>query len=344
MHITEALLRELSLLAETDRTVLSAYLDLSMGWDRAEDFIARERRRLKRLLCGEEWENFEVSLEFMSLYLVEKKGGGYSGPGLAFFADLGANYVKGVELPASPEPLLAVDDEAIIFPLALQLDEYEPVGVILIDASGARILITAGETTQDMNSLAKKIHHKSKVGGWSQMRYQRRREKQVKHLAVELAKRAEAVFREEGVHRIILGGQGRMITACKEELPKALREKVIGELPWSLKGDDAELLDRMENLVEATERGQEEGLIKRLVGELRRGGLAVAGIEDVERALVMGAVDVLLVGDDLDTDTRERLASLTESTDAHVEYVPGNNEILAGLGCVGALLRFKVTY
>lgn len=344
MHITEALLRELALLAETDRTVLSAYLDLSRGWDRAEDFIARESSRLKRLLSEEEREYFEASIEFMFDYVKEKKGGGFTGPGLAFFADLGANYVKGVELPAPPRALLAVDDEAIIFPLALQLDEYEPVGVILIDASGARILITAGETAQDMNSLVKKIHHKSKVGGWSQMRYQRRREKQVKHLAVELAKRAEAIFRQEGVNRIVLAGQGRMITALKEELPKALREKVIGELPWSLKGGDAELLDRMEDLVEATERGQEEGLLKRLVGELRRGGLAVAGVEDTERALVMGAVDVLLVGDGPDTDTRERLVSMTESTNAHVEYVPKPNPILSELGGVGALLRFKVKY
>ncbi len=344
MDITEALLRELALLAETDRTVLSAYLDLSMGWDRAEDFITRESSGLKRLLSEEEREYFEASIEFMFDYVKEKKGGGFTGPGLAFFADLGANYVKGVELPAPPRALLAVDDSAIIFPLALQLDEYEPVGVILIDASGARILITAGETAQDMNSLAKKIHHKSKVGGWSQMRYQRRREKQVKHLAVELAKRAEAIFREEGVNRVILAGQGRMITALKEELPKALREKVVGELPWSLKGGDAELLDRMEDLVEETERGQEEGLLQRLVGELRRGGLAVAGVEDTEQALVMGAVDVLLVGDDLADDIRERLTGMTESTNAHVEYVPAPSPVLSELGGVGALLRFRVKY
>jgi peptide chain release factor subunit 1 len=345
-RITEALLRELARLAENERTVLSCYLDLSRGWDGAEAFVARESSRLQKLASGEEREYLEASLCFLGDFLNEKKAHGYSGPGLAFFADLGADgapsYVRGVELPAPPEPLLAVDSGAVIFPLAVQADEYEPVGVILVDASGARILVTAGETAEAEDSLREKIHHRSKVGGWSQMRYQRRREKQVKHLAKELAERAEEVFREEGVGRVVLAGHERMITALKEELPPSLAEKVIAEVPWSLKEGDSELLEKMEPLVEGVERAQERSLLGHLTAELRRGGLAVAGIEDTELALQMGAVDVLLVGDDLDSAERERLTDLAESTDAHVEYVPGRGGTLDGLGGVGALLRFKV--
>jgi stalled ribosome rescue protein Dom34 len=57
---------------------------------------------------------------------------------------------------------------------------------------------------------------------------------------------------------------------------------------------------------------------------------------------VMGAVDVLLVGDGLDDETRQRLAGMAESTDAHVEYVPAPSPVLSGLGGVGALLRFRI--
>jgi peptide chain release factor subunit 1 len=346
MDITEGLMRELARLAESERTVLSVYLDLSRGWDAAEAFVERESSRLSRLVSGEEREYLETSVSFLADFLKEKKSHGFTGPGLAFFADLGAagapSYVRGVELPASPEPLLAVDTGAVLFPLAVQLDEYEPVGVILVDASGARILVTAGETAEAEDSLREKIHHRSKVGGWSQMRYQRRREKQVKHLTKELSERAEEIFREEGVNRVVLAGHSRMLTALKQELPRSLAEKVIGEIPWNLKEGDSELLEKMEPLVEKVEREQEKGYIQHLVAELRRGGLAVAGSEDTRLALTRGAADILLVGDALAADVRERLTDLAESTDAHVEYVPGTNETLDGLGGVGALLRYKV--
>ncbi len=348
MDITEGLMRELARLAESERTVLSVYLNLSRGWDGAEAFIKRESSRVERLVSGEEREYLETSVSFLADFLKEKKTHGFAGPGLAFFADLGADgapsYVRGVELPAPPEPLLALDTGAVLFPLAVQLDEYEPVGVILVDASGARILVTAGETAEAEDSLREKIHHRSKVGGWSQMRYQRRREKQVKHLTKELADRAEEIFREEGVGRVVLAGHARMLAALKEELPKSLADKVIGEIPWNLKEGDSELLDKMEPLVEKAEREQERGYLEHLTAELRRGGLAAAGLKDTQAALTMGAADVLLVGDALAADARERLTDLAESTDAHMEYVPGSNETLDGLGGVGALLRFKVKY
>jgi len=348
VDITEGLMRELARLAENERTVLSVYLDLSRGWDGAESFVARESSRVARLVSGEEREYLEASVSFLDDFIKEKKAHGYSGPGLAFFADLGADgapsYVRGVELPAPPEPLLAVDTGAVLFPLAVQLDEYEPVGVVLVDASGARILVTAGETAEAEDSVREKIHHRSKVGGWSQMRYQRRREKQVKHLAKELSDRAEDIFREEGIDRVVLAGHARMIAALKEELPPSLAEKVIGEIPWNLKEGDSELLEKMGPLVEGVERAQERSLLEHLTAELRRGGLAVAGSEETRLALTMGAADILLVGDALAADVRERLTDLAESTDAHVEYVPGKDETLDGLGGVGALLRFKVKY
>ena len=86
----------------------------------------------------------------MHEYLKEKKANGFKGPGLAFFVDLGTDYMKGVELTMPPEPLLAVDREAIIHPLALQYDEYEPIGVIMIDAHCTRVLIVAGRSIDDM--------------------------------------------------------------------------------------------------------------------------------------------------------------------------------------------------
>ena len=54
MKLTQDVLRELARLAQTDRTVLSAYLTLADGWDAAADFIAKETARLTPFLDAEE--------------------------------------------------------------------------------------------------------------------------------------------------------------------------------------------------------------------------------------------------------------------------------------------------
>jgi hypothetical protein len=218
MKLTDDVVHELARLAQTDRTVLSAYLTLADGWRAAAAFIEKESSRLLPFLDQEERDYFEGSLSFLSDYIDGKKAAGYAGPGLAFFADLGADFTRGVELVMPPEPLLAVDDEAVIAPLALQLDDYQPVGVITVDAAGAKIYIAAGRVAEKEDALRGNIRPLSKAGGWSQMRYQRHRDKEVKDFAAEVAARAEEIFAAEGASRILLAGRDRMVAAVEEEL------------------------------------------------------------------------------------------------------------------------------
>jgi peptide chain release factor subunit 1 len=349
MKLTQDVLREIAALAETERTVLSAYLTLADGWDAVKGFIDKESARLTPFLEEGERDYVEASLSFLSDYVNEKKAKGYTGPGLAYFADLGADFARGVELVAPPRPLIAVDDEAVIAPLALQLDEYEPVGIITVDASGAKIYVAAGQVAEEEASLRENIHHLSKVGGWSQMRYQRRRDKEVKRFAGEVAARAEEVFAAEEVRRVLLAGRDRMVGAVEEELPAAWRERIVGSVRWDLDGSDDELLAKIKPVLEKAEREEEEKLLDRYGAELRRGGLAVAGAAEVERALQMGAVDTVLVGKGFygaatgAPEVVEKLASLAEATAADVNFAAEEGGALARGGHVGALLRFRIS-
>lgn len=342
MKVSKELLRQLAQLSESDRTVLSVYLDLRSSWDTAKHFVEKESRRLLPLLNENEQVHFEASLSSLFEYLSEKKAQAFTGEGVAFFADLGARVSRGVELSVAPEPLLAVDDEAIIHPLALQLDEYEPIGVIMIDAFCARILIAAGQVMEDIDSMCKKIHHLSKAGGWSQMRYQRRRAKQVKHRARDIVQKAVEIFSEAGVNRILIAGRDRMVSAIEQELPKLLQDKVVATVRWDLNAPDDKFLSKIGPILEEAERAQERGLLEKLIGELKRHGPAVAGVEDTLQALRRGQVDTLLVSQTLDFGTSEKLTSLAESTGGYVEFVPGYNEVLENLGGVGAILRYKI--
>ncbi len=344
MELSRKLLKELAQLSQTDRTVLSAYLDLQKGWGEIKNFINKESKRLSQLLTREEKDYFETSLSFLFDYINEQKAKGFHGPGIAFFADLGAEFTRGVELTVAPEPLLAVDDEAIIHPLALQLDEYEPIGVIMVDAACTRISIAAGQTIEDMDSFCKKIHHLSKVGGWSQMRYQRRRAKQIKHFVKDVIDKAADVFDEADVRRIVIAGRNRMITALKQQFPKAWRDKIIATVPWDLDAADKGFLSKIRPILEETERKQEKNLLAQLVAELRRGGLAVSGIAQTRKALKMGQVDTLVISKAVDFKTSEELTSLAEATAAYVEFVPKDNKVLEQIGGIGALLRYRTKF
>jgi len=342
MRVSEDVLRELARLAETERAILSAYLDIRSGWAEVKAYVEGESHRLRSLLDKDETDHFDVSLSLMWDYLSEKKASGFSDPGLAFFADLGTNYICGIELYASPEPLLAVDQEAIIYPLALQLDEYEPVGVIMIDASCMRILVAAGQVIESENSLCERIHHLSKVGGWSQMRYQRRRAREVKHFSKEVVEEAKAVFDLSGVRRIVVAGRERMIAALEQEFPKEWRERIIATLRWDLDGPDKNFLEKVRPYMEEAERQQEADLLSLLMGELRRGGLATAGLDTTMRALEMGQVDALVVSTGFEADSAENLIHLAETTGTHVEFVPQGDKAFEELGGVGAILRYKI--
>ncbi len=343
MILSEEVVRELAKLSETSRTVLSVYLNFSEGYESALHFIAKESSRLDRLLDPEEKDSFQTSLSLLQDYLEERKKEGVREPGLAFFADLGADFTRGVELVMPPEPLLAVDDEAIIQPLALQLDKFEPVGVIMIDAHCTRIFVAAGLVLEKLDSFCERIHQLSKPGGWSQMRYQRRHTGEIKRFVEEAASAAQRVFDEAGVQRVIIAGRHSMISELEQRLPKSWQSKVIGRIPWDLDSTDEEFLKRLRPIMEEAELKQERDLVDRLVTEIRRHGLGVSGIENTRRALQSGQADTVILSDTLDPQTSEALIKLAEATDAHVAFIPAESKGLEILGDAGALLRYKTS-
>jgi peptide subunit release factor 1 (eRF1) len=342
VKLTEGLIAELAKLAETERTILSVYLDLRNGWDAVKHLIDKESARLLPLLSKEEKDYFETAISFLFDTLKKKKAEWYNYPGLAFFADLGADYVREVELTEPPEPLIAIDEEPIIHPLALQLEKFEPVGVIMIDAACARILIVAGEKTEDLDGICENVHHLTKAGGWSQMRYQRRRDKEIQHFAKEIMAEAVNYFKESNIKRIIIAGRDRMIIALKQEFPKDWGNKVIAEVPWDMDFPDKEFIAKIRPILEATERNHEKNLLEKLVAELKRGGLAINGLDQTKTALERGQVDSVLISQALDFKTTEKLTNLAEATGAYVEFIPKENEVLKNLGYIGAILRYKI--
>jgi peptide subunit release factor 1 (eRF1) len=174
------------------------------------------------------------------------------------------------------------------------------------------------------------------------MRYQRRRLKQVQHFARDVVEKADKIFNEADVRRILIAGRDRMITALEGELSQKLKRKVIAAVRWDLDAADSDFLHKIKPIMEETERDEEKELLTKMIAELRRGGLGVAGAEQTRNALSRGQVDTLIVSGSIDAGVVEELTSLAKRTGAAVEFVPREDRILSGVGGVGALLRYKL--
>ncbi len=338
------LLRAAAELSSPDRTVLTAYLDLSDGWERAASVLDTRTEQIRRTLSKDEREALDVSVELVRERLDRYRAEGWSRPGLAVFASLSDGSLISLGLPDAPRPLVAVDDEAMVWQLALMLDEYEPVGVIVVDGSGAQVLVAAGAISEEHPASRPKVRHLAKVGGWSQMRYQRRRDQDIRRAADELVDKAVEAFEEAGVGRVVLAGRDELMTAVEHRLPQHWRERVIGRIDWDLDAERRVLLGEAYRAAERAEREQENAALAELVGELRRGGLAVSGVEETRKALEWGAVETLFLGPSCSAEAREELTSAAVTTSAAVEAIVVDGTPLDEAEGVAALLRFPVAY
>ncbi|MCK5833141.1 hypothetical protein KAH81_05660 [bacterium] len=341
MKVTEKNLRELALLSENERTILSAYIDLRSGWDNAYDKLKKSIERMRPLLVGEETDYYDLSVSLLQDYFNKEKDKKFGGYGLAYFVDIGSDYSKGFKLYCPTEDLFAINDEAIIAPLALQMDEYETVGIIMADNSGARILTISGYRIKQEDSIKTKIHHLSKVGGWSQMRYQRRRDNEIEEFVKEIVAMTESTFRSERIGRFIIAGRKPLLQMIINEFPHKWKELEIETIKWDLDASDEEFLKKAKPLLDKMERNEEHDTLEVLLAELRRGGLAVSGPEKTLVALHLGQVDTVVIDTSIPSEIKEELVSIANTTSSKVEFVPPGNEILKKLNGVGALLRYK---
>jgi len=170
-----------------------------------------------------------------------------------------------------------------------------------------------------------------------------------------LAEAMGDIASREGVRAAIVAGPG----FTKEEFHKFLREKYT-ELATKVRRDDVSSGGRA-GLYEIVRRGLvehvsredrvslETSLVERLMAEIAREGLATYGKAEVGRAASIGAVEKLLVADELlrlDRAGVEGVLEQVRRTRGEVIVVSTEHDAgrqLLSLGGVAALLRFKLS-
>ncbi len=209
-----------------------------------------------------------------------------------------------------PEPintyLYRCDSNFYLEPLEAMLREKEVYGLLVIDRSEATIGLLKGSKIHVITNIQSRVPSKHGRGGQSARRFERLIEIAAHEFFKKVGDMAsEAFLAEPDLKGILIGGPGytKDFFLGQNYLHHELMKKVIDTFDVGYT-DEYGLRELVENSKEALAGltlMKEKKLIQRLLEQIRRadGGLAAYGEDDVRRALEMGAVDILLVSEDL---------------------------------------------
>src|SRR5437764_3610643 len=217
--------------------------------------------------------------------------------GVAVFSAGGGDRFEVVRLAHPVEAQVVVDREPWIEPLAHQLSGPRLL-VVLVDRRRARLLRGTADGLEELGKLEDDVHGRHDQGGWSQPRYQRGIEEEVR---AHLRHTAEQVRRADQARRfdwLVVGATPELMSAFEAELPPDLRARLLGR--FDVEMDTASLdgvRDAVVPLVETQERRRAYEAVDRLEERLAGGGAAASGLGDVLAALTERRVEALLYAD-----------------------------------------------
>ena len=267
---------------------------------------------------------------------------------------------------------LFVSDRPHLYPLARLIDQYRRYVVVLADTNRAQIFVFAAGRAVEREELQNVKTKHTKVGGWSQARYQRHEQNYHLQHAKEVVDVLERIVREEEIENVILAGdEATVIPLLREQMPKTLQEKVVDALSLGIDTPEHEVLEESLAVFKRHDSLTDMEKVERLLNEYRGDNLAVAGVPETLAALSNGQVEEMLIAakaDSIQYDQEEvekvlklydvdgtlpeelnqrtiadelvRRANLLSS--ARVTFIEDSTR-LEQLGGVGGLLRYRIS-
>ncbi|TET34357.1 MAG: hypothetical protein E3J72_14450 [Planctomycetota bacterium] len=290
-------LRELAKVTAPDRAFLSLYLSDAGALESLGKRIGNTRSLLRD--NRDEAEYFDENIELVEKYL--KKNPVESG-GICIFACWALDYFKAFPIEVDMPDLLIVDSSPYIRPLAELQDEYENFAVVVADNKSARIYLVVSAKAESEERVRGNIKNHVRKGGWSQQRYERRRDKQLHHYAKDIVDRLKELDRSESFRRILMAGSRETLAEIKRVLPAHLARKLVGEKAMNLSEGEHCINREIFDLYFDEERRSEERLWERIRNEYCRKGKATVGAADVLDAAKAGRVSKVVVSRDVRID------------------------------------------
>jgi len=305
MPAQQDLLDRLAAFPATTLPVISLYLNTEPdqhGKDEIDRFLRRELPARGNTFAPHtpERESYDRDVERVWQWVGEELRPASNG--VAIFACAGeGDFFEAVQLdvPVS-EHRLYVYHQPQLYELARLTDAYRRYAAVVADSREARIFVFALGTTVERHEIESPTDNRTRVGGWSQARYQRHVDHQRQQHVKELVGELERIVRTDDIDHVVLAGDEVIIPLIRAELPPALQGKVIDVVRLDITTPEHEVLAATLEAMQVEDSREDADRVGRAIDGYRSGGLGVAGLAPTLVALIRGQVGELLLSADFE--------------------------------------------
>jgi peptide chain release factor subunit 1 len=261
--------------------------------------------------------------------------------------------VWSIEMPIpSSQRLYRCDKEFILEPLKEIVEHENTYGLVVLDRRDAMIGLLKGKTIIPLVQTHSEVPGKHKSGGQSAVRFERLREGATTEHFKKIAEYMKEQFLPivQDINGIIIGGPGVTVNLFLQNdyITGEVRKKILGTKDLSYTGEFGlqELLEKSEDLLAAEEVAEEKKLMQKFFYELSKDtGLASYGKDEVYKYMGYGAVDILLLSEELDENLIEEFEEEAIKTNVTVKLVSTDTREgvqLKEMGKIAAILRYPM--
>lgn len=214
--------------------------------------------------------------------------------GIAIFACEPAGLFEVLRLQEAVRAAVVVNDAPWLDPLVGRRRRRRCLA--LVSRRALRVLLDdeAGHL-REVTEIVDDVHGQHDQGGWSQARYQRSIEEEVRGHVERAAATLFELHRREPFDLLAVGATAELWPEVERALHPYLREGTLGRFDVDVEhAGPEEALAAARPLLDAAERRELERLLARLQAGLASGDRAVAGLDAVLAALTERRVETLL--------------------------------------------------
>jgi peptide subunit release factor 1 (eRF1) len=283
-------LQELAELTSQDVPILSLYLNVDPHRRSTEE----PKLALRRLLSqAAEAGAAQADIERAERFFEHEYN--RQGRSVACFSFQKRDFWRSYVMLVSMEDFVFVGLRPYVKPLSDVWDNYQRFGVVMVDREGARVLVYHLGALEDTAGTLGAEVRRHKQGGWAAQKLQRWEDQEGKRNLKEAAAWADEYLRERGVRRVVLSGTEHNLAEFRAVLPRALADKVIGDIGLDMSASPVEVWEHAFVVAQQAQRRAENDLLGQVVTAAHKGGAGAIGLADTLHALQTGRVYHLLV-------------------------------------------------
>ena len=254
-----------------------------------------------------------------------------------------------------PEPLkfrIYRCDKTFLLDALKEMGERKDIyGLIVMDKREGNIALLKGKTIIPLTKTSSYVPGKTRAGGQSATRFERIREGAAKEFFTKLGEYVKENFlNNKDLKGIIVGGPGMTKNEFVDGnyITDQVKRKIIAVRDLSYTGEYGiqELVDKSQDVLAKEEISQEKYIMKKFFGKLSTNPNEVAyGEAQVRKVLEMGAVEILLLSEEVDDNKIEEFETIAEQFGTKVEIISTETREgvqLKEMGMFAAILRYEL--